>query len=234
MNNTILQVKVQQRLNKLASKDYDNIECWKIVEAFNKAQVEWCRRQLVGSNILKQGDEQSTRRVDDLQALLRTSLLVLSAADLFKESDVLPADYLSFKRLKVYATKDCCKDPRLMTIYEGEEANAINYLQDDNKKPSFEWGETFITLVGNKVRIYTNDDFDIKSAELMYYKQPTLIQVKGCVDPYTSLTSTVEVISELKDDIVEVIIDDAVSILAGDIEDINQYSRESQSAEKNN
>jgi hypothetical protein len=39
MNNATIQLKIQQRLNKLASSDYDNIECWQIVEAFNKGQV---------------------------------------------------------------------------------------------------------------------------------------------------------------------------------------------------
>ena len=42
---TIL-LKVQERLNKLASNDYDNIQNWQIVEAFNKGQVDWCRRNL--------------------------------------------------------------------------------------------------------------------------------------------------------------------------------------------
>ncbi len=45
MNNATIQLKIQQRLNKLASNDFDNIECWQIVEAFNKGQVSWCRRQ---------------------------------------------------------------------------------------------------------------------------------------------------------------------------------------------
>ncbi len=52
MTNAALQLKIKQRLNKLASNDYDNIECWQIVEAFNKAQVEWVRRQLHGNNLL--------------------------------------------------------------------------------------------------------------------------------------------------------------------------------------
>lgn len=30
MDNNTLQIKIKQRLNKLASSDYDNIECWKI------------------------------------------------------------------------------------------------------------------------------------------------------------------------------------------------------------
>jgi hypothetical protein len=234
VNNTVLQLKVKERLNKLDSKDYDNLECWQIVEAYNKASVEWSRRQLVGSNILKQGDEQSKRRVDDLQVLLTTVPLSLSAVKLYTESDLLPVNYLEFKRLEVYASKDCCKDPRLMTIYLSEEANAINSLKDDNKKPSFEWGETFTTLVGNRVRIYTNDDFVVDSAKLMYYKQPNKIQVAGCTDPNTGAVSSVDVESEFKEDVIEIIIDAACAIIAGDIENMTQYQRNSQNSEKNN
>ena len=58
-NNTLL-LKLKQRLNKLDSQDFDNIECWQFLEAFNKAQVEWCRRNLHGGNMYKEGDELST------------------------------------------------------------------------------------------------------------------------------------------------------------------------------
>ena len=71
MNNATIQIKIKERLNKLDSLDYDNLECWQIVEAFNKTQIEWCRRQLHGGNIYKEGDEMSKRRVDDLQILLK-------------------------------------------------------------------------------------------------------------------------------------------------------------------
>ena len=57
MLNSTIQIKVKERLNKLDSLDYDNIECWQIVEAFNKVQIEWARRQLHGGNIYKEGDE---------------------------------------------------------------------------------------------------------------------------------------------------------------------------------
>jgi len=234
MNNAAIQIKVKERLNKLDSKDYDNIECWQIVEAFNKAQIEWCRRQLVGSNILRQGDEQSKRRVSDLETLLTTVSMELVHAPLFSESSVLPADFLEFKRLELFATKDCCKEPRLMTVYLGEEANAVNYLKDENKRPSYDWGETFITLIGNKVRVYTGGDFTVASTKMVYYTKPRNIQIIGCVSLETQQVVTVNVTSELKDDVIEVIIDDTVAILAGDIEAMNQYSRESQAAEKNN
>ena len=78
MNNATLQIKIKQRLNKLASNDYDNIQCWQIVEAFNKGQSDWCRRNLHGSNTKQEGDEQSTSRVDDLQILLITIPLLIT------------------------------------------------------------------------------------------------------------------------------------------------------------
>jgi len=43
-----------------------------------------------------------------------------------------------------------------------------------------------------------------------------------------------DVTSEFKDDIVELILDDTASVIAGDIENFNQMQREQQSAERNN
>ena len=81
---------------------------------------------------------------------------------------------------------------------------------------------------------YTNNDFEISEANLIYYRQPRKIQIQGCVDPYTNEETLVEVESEFKDDIIEVIIDEAVSVLAGDIESPVQYPRGTQTAERNN
>jgi len=232
MQNSVLTIKIKQRLNKLDSQDYDNIECWQIVEAFNKAQVEWVRRQLHGLNIVKEGDEESTRRIDDLQVLLNTQPMPVTNEQLFYAGPV-PENYLQWKRVDAYAKKDCCDDRR-MVIYLAEEANLNQLLRDDAKKPSFAWAETFATLKNNLVNIYTNNDFSISSAELTYYRQPVRIEVEGCTDPYTGVTTVTNVQCEFKDDIIEVIIDEAASILAGDIESGNQFSRGSETAERNN
>ncbi len=232
MLNSTITVKIKQRLNKLDSNDYDNIECWMIVEAFNKAQVEWARRQLHGVNMMKEGDEQSTRRIDDLQALLENDVLTLTdKIDHF--SAAVPKEYLQWKRVDVFAKKGCCENRR-MVVYLVEEANLNLLLRDKSKQPSFEWSETFATLQGNKLNIFTNQDFEIDKSEFVYYRQPRKIQIKGCVDPYTQIQSTVDVISEFKDDIVELIIDETVSVLAGDIESMGQFSRGSETAERNN
>lgn len=224
MNNITLQLKIKQRLNKLDSQDYDNIECWQMVEAFNKGQVEWVRRQIQGLNITKTGDEQTTMRVDDLQRLLTEERLDMTSRDTFYESNLLPSNYMYYKRVNIHAHKDCCETRKDMTVtYLAEEENIALLLGDALKKPSFEWGETFCSFVGNHLRVYTNNEFVVATAILMYYRFPVNVQFAGCVDPYTLQASTTDVECEFKDDIAEILVDEAVQILAGDMESITQY-----------
>lgn len=232
MQNNTIQIKIKQRLNKLASLDYDNIECWQIVEAFNKTQIEWCRRQLHGGNIYKEGDEMSKRRVDDLQILLREVPLTGNITTTYFEATNFPTNYLEFKRISSEAKTECCP-VRTLTCYLAEEANVNLILRDPLKRPDFEWAETFCTMIDNNIRIYKRD-FDITTPVLTYYKKPRNIEILGCIDPYTGMVSVVDVISEFKDDIVELIISETASLIAGDINEVNQHFRGSEQAERSN
>ncbi len=234
MLNSAILIKVKERLNKLSSNDYDNFEDWQVIEAFNKAQVDWCRRNLHGLNQKMEGDEQSTRRIDDLQKLLTIISLDMENRQTYYESNNFPQDYLQFKRISIKAKNDCCKDPKPMVVYLGEQANVDQLLRDKNKQPSYEWGETFATMSSNAVQVYTNKEFEVVDVILHYYRQPIRIEIAGVVDPYTGITSTTNVDCEFKDDIIELIIDEAVSILAGDIESGNQFSRTQESAARSN
>ena len=234
MTNDLLQIKLRQRLNKLSSNDFDNLECWQIIEAFNKAQLQWCRRQLHGMNQYKEGDEGSQRRIDDLNILLVEQQLAGSQNASYFESNELPDNYLEYKRLSTQAKGDCCKDPYSMTVYLVEEANIDLILRDPLKKPDFEWAETIATFIGNTVRIYRDTDFTIVRPTLTYYRKPITIQVAGCVNPQDGSDSTVNVECEFRDDIVELIIDEAASLIAGDIENMLQMQRGMQSAERSN
>lgn len=233
LNNAIL-IKIDLRLNKLASSDYDNVESWKKVEAFNKGQVDWCRRNLHGLNSVREGDEQSTSRIDDLEILLTSYPPIMTKHSSYYETNTLPDNYLRWKRVSVKAKNDCCTEKRNMVIYLSEEGNVDITLRDKNKQPNFEWGETFATVIDGKIRVYTNGLFDITDVNLVYYRQPRKIEVIGIVDLYTGLTPTVEVTSEFKDDLIELFIDEAVKILSGDIEAQIQVQREGQSVETNN
>jgi hypothetical protein len=232
MTNALLQIKIKQRLNKLASLDFDNIECWQVQEAFNKAQIEWTRRQMYGLNIRKQGTEQSTGLIDDLRILMKSATVTHVDKTGYAESTI-PSDYLYYVRTDVFANSKCCPEPRRITVYEVEEANMGILLTSDTKGPSFEWAETLSTLVGDKLRVYTNDEFNITSVNLVYYRRPIDIMFAGCVDPNTGITITTNVICEFKDDIAEILVDEAAAILAGDIESMAQYQRETQNAQRN-
>jgi hypothetical protein len=84
------------------------------------------------------------------------------------------------------------------------------------------------------MQIYTNGEFTVESVTFTYYRQPVKIQIAGCVDPYTQVVSPIDIECEFKDDLVELLVDEAVKILAGDIESTIQMERASNSVEQNN
>jgi len=236
MTNALLQIKIKERLNKLASLDYDNIECWQVSEAFNKAQLEWVRRQVHGANQFKEGDESSKMNIDDIQLLLTDTIstpIVLSKFTDYYQSGLIPTDYLYFKRFAVKSIATCCPDPRRMIVYLAEVADVDNLLIDNFRQPSAKWGETFCTMSGNRFKIYTNGEFDLTQPVLFYYRKPREIAFINCTNPSTGILSSVDITCEFKDDITEIIIDEACSILAGDIESMNQYQRNKQNSTQN-
>lgn len=231
MNNNLLQIKIKQRLNKLASLDYDNLECWQIAEAFNKAQIEWTRRQIYGINIRKEGAEASSGLIDDLQRLLKHESLTMTDKDIYYEVE-LPKNYLHYVRTDIFAKTECCPEKRI-TVYEVEEANISIILDNKDKQPNFEWCETVSTRMNNKLKVYTNNTFDITKCHLIYFRKPQEVQFNGCIDITTGTLFTADQECEYNDDIAEIIVDAAVTILAGDIESVTQYQREQQSVQSN-
>ena len=103
MTNELLQLKIKQRVNKLDSEDYDNIQCWQIQEAFNKAQREWVRRQVDGINQKREGRESSSQKIADLQNLLVTWTDGFVDKKLYYESCDFPEDYIIFARISAQA-----------------------------------------------------------------------------------------------------------------------------------
>ena len=234
LNQTIL-VKVKNHLNKLDSSDFTNIEPWMILDAFNSAQVLWTRRNLQGLNLKKEGDEGSTSRIDDFSILLTTTpTLLMNNRQLFFETvNPIPADYLRFKRISANATNECCPDPRRLVIYVGEEENPDVLLRDVAKNPSFEWAETFATFASDKIKIYTDEKFEVQDVQLTYFRQPRRVQISGVKDTYTGLTPTVDVTCEFNDDLIELLIFEMTDMLAADIESTLQIQRSGQEVQNN-
>lgn len=227
MDNQLIIVKTKQRLNKKSSADYDNLEVWEIIEAIGKVQTEFARRQA------KKGED-SKQDIEDIQMLLkRIPLKGGKVNSHYFESVDLPADFLSNKRVSFDGTTKECTEPRHFTVYLAEQANVDDLYKDPERNPSFEWGETFITIMNNKIQIHTNNQFDIVNPVLVYYRQPRRMTIKGEIDPYTGQVATVEQTLEFKDDVIEVLIDEAVLVLAGDIESQLQMQRSVQTIQRN-
>lgn len=219
MTLTQISTKIDIRLNKGASSDYDNIWGYIKQEAFNKAINEWVRRQYRGNNISREGAEESTARVDDLQILLKKDGMTIRDKGLYVESNKLPADYLYFKRLTPYVSKENCQSIAIKSHLR-EEANVDDLLPT---LPSFKFEETFHTLIGNRAHIYHNKDFTIDKVELTYYRKPIIYDFK-------KLSTVVE----FNDDKCDILVDEACKIISSDIESLNQKALTQERAETNN
>jgi hypothetical protein len=218
MNNQLLLIKFKQRLNKLASFDYDNIESWQVVEAFNKTQLEVSRRESAKG-------EADRRTIENLQVILKQAPIKGTHKRLYFESANIPPDFLAFKRISCDALTSTCTEPRRMKTYLVEEANIDDLLSDPDRNPNFEWGETIVTIIDSKLRIYTSGKFQVKTPVLTYYREPRPISIIGTVDPATGDVSSVEQTCEFSDAFTELIIDEAAALVAGDIESFNQVQR---------
>lgn len=219
MTLTQVSTKIDIRLNKGASSDYDNIWPYVKQEAFNKAVNEWIRRQYRGNNSSHEGDEETITRVDDLQVLLKKDNLTIRDKGVFVESNKLPADYLYFKRLTPYVSKGNCTSI-LIKSHLREEANVDDLLPS---LPSFKFEETFHTMIGNRFHIYHNKDFTIDKVELTYYRKPLIYNFKK-----------LDTIVEFKDDIADMLVDEACKIIASDIESLNAKALAESRVESNN
>ena len=232
MDARLVKIKLDLRLNKLASHDYANIECNNKREAIKKAQLEWVRRQIHGMNLMKEGDEESKMRVDDLQILLKPEDLKLTDKGIFYQTEKLPDDYGWFKTVTVMGEKDGCTS-QILDIHHIEEANVNDWLNDWSKSPSFEFRQCFYTFSGNTIKVYTNNEFSVSRITLIYYRLPKKYNLDECGESYDGTVSPSQDI-EFKDDVAELIIDEAASILAADIENVNAYQVLTKRKEENN
>jgi hypothetical protein len=171
--------------------------------------------------------------VDDLQILLNELELKGSETPKYFETNVIPANFLHFVRISAKAKTECCPPRSFVSVYQAEEANIDIMLSDNFKSPSFEWAETVCTVIGNKIRIYTNDQFNVVEPRILYYRKPLEVKFARCMNPSTGTTYTADQNCEFKDDIAEILVDETASILAGDIESMTQYQRSTQNAQRN-
>ena len=219
-------IKILKRLNKSATQDYGNIDKDIVKEAGNKALNDWIRRQFHGGNQYKEGQEESIQRVDDLQILLNPEphLLKFENKGVYSLSSKIPNDYRYYNSFYFnYNINDNCKNKGLVYSSLREESNRDILLSTAGTMPSKDFEQSFHTIVGNRIKLYHNKEFDPKIGYLIYYRNPKLY------DPYKA-----DEVFEFKDDIVELIADETAKIIAGDLDNVLQQQRLSGQVETNN
>ena len=224
MNSKIAIQAIDNALEKQDTDSNMNFTLWDKEDALNKGMNDLIRRQIHGGNVYREGAEESTMNVDDLQPILVLDRkMSVTNGDIYADSIKLPADYRYYNRLAVKAQKEEC-GPISIKSYFVENGNVDDYLKDWTFSPSYDFEQAFHTLASNKFRIYHNGDFAVKEIALSYYKNPLKIscEKKDFDTPW-----------QWKDDFAELIIDEAVKLLAGNTESQNAFSLASQRTKEN-
>lgn len=226
---------VRSKLNKLDSGDFDNIPDTKIITAYNEGRLDWLRRNLVGSNLQKAGDEGTKRRMDDFKPILTLPMpLTFAKKEGYYISQKLPENYFQFKKVDLHAISSCCEGKLKMICYLVGESNTDTYLRSSDQSPSFEWGETFCVLEDDRLKIYTNDEFEIEDLKLIYYRFPKSVEKQGVLNLETGNISTQTVDCEFRKDLVSLFIKETCSLLGGNIESFNAAQNNTNQVETNN
>lgn len=223
ITNLDIALKIKQRLNKGDTQDDENLPPYVIVEAYNKGQLNVINKLSNKNNNYKTGLESSTKRVSDLQMLINhePKPMTVTKKDGYYLTEALPEDYLKYIRTTCLAKTNKC-DKKELFIYLQEESNLNTLLNNDLVNPSFEWGETIGTVAGDRIKVFTQDKFDINKVFLTYLKFPKNIDIAGYIKQ--DGTPSTNINPELPDDIIEMSIDEACMILSGDLQ--NQFSNQ--------
>lgn len=210
MNSKIAIQRSKQALEKQDTNAFANLTNWDYEDSYNKALTDWYRRQDWGTNQRREGEESSEMITDDLQVFLTSKKLSVSNYEIFGETAKLPLNYRYYNRLALKVEKDGCIQSTFPSKFR-ENANVDVLLSDWNTQPSFDFEQAFHVLLSNKFKVYTNGDFKILSAELYYFKAPKKISCE---------LKDMEVEWEVKEDVAELIIDEAIKNLGGNIQHI--------------
>ena len=147
--------------------------------------------------------------------------LTVVKKDSYYLTEKLPADYLRYIRTTCLAKTTSCPEKKI-DIYLQEESNLNTLLGNSFVNPSFEWGETIATIAGDKIKVFTDNKFEVNKVFLTYLKFPLNIDIAGYINKKGQPSSNID--PELPDDIIEMSIDEACRILSGDMQ--NQFSNQ--------
>lgn len=195
------------RLNKLGTNSNQNVQYPQFVSLINKAQLHWVEQRI-------KVKEQNQIRSEELQRLLKDHEATPPRQENFYRLK-LPVDYFRYERL--YAPVKGCKSVVYGMFREEGNMNAL--LQNAHTKPSSAWEEVLVTVFDKSLRIYV-DNFSLDKIHLKYFRLPTMVDIAGYL---TNGKPSKNIDLEFEHVDAHEIIDLAVQIATGDIQDPGRY-----------
>jgi len=207
--------KIDQRLNKLSSNDHQKIQLEDKILALNEAQLKLIKQKFTGvSTPSKMGFGAFTKRYQDIGKLLvdfNENSLSLEEEDpninqwTAKLSELNP-EMMLYADAYVIADKGKCKDRVIWINKDLVKHGDIQFLINNvDFKPSFEYQETFNTITGGDISIYTDGTFTPKELKILYVRYPQKIDKEGYTDfdGNPSINQDCELIEYLEDELLD-------------------------------
>jgi len=211
--------KIDQKLNKLSTNEYQQIQLEDKILALNEGQIKLVKQKLDGGPTPSTlGLDAFRKRYEDLQKLIENyenhplSLVPTNpqlnqfTADL---TGITPA-YMFYIDSYVLANKGRCTDRIIWINRELTKHGDIPvYINNTHYKPSFEYQETFNNINTNQIMVYSDGTFTPTTLYLSYLRYPQYIDKAGYVhfDGTDSVDSDCELALYLEDELVDLVVE---------------------------
>lgn len=181
--------KIDQRLNKLSSNKHQSIPLEDKILALNEAQIALVKVKFSGHSAPNRlGFDATKKRYQDIENLIvdfnENSLPLKEVNKSLHQWEAslekLQPKYMLYADSYVLADKGICKDHVIWINKDLMKHGNVQFLlNNEHYKPSFEYQETFNSISGGQISIYTDGTFTPTKLFVMYVRYPLSIDKKG-------------------------------------------------------
>ncbi len=168
--------------------------------------------RLVYRVLVENAETDSAARNNLRQLEVKNKKLKTKCHDGFFEAEY-PDNYYSTLHYTVKATKEGCEGCDKMLIPVIVRSNDLSEsLKDPFRKPSFEYEEVLVDEAGNSLVLYTNNEFNISTVLLSYFKKITPVQCPSLSENKSYVNGRGETISKDVGLEIDYIFDDIIDL----------------------
>jgi len=211
---TELLYKLDMRLNKLSSNDFQSIPLENKVLALNEGQIKLVKKKLDPNNTLGIGLDGFKKRYEDVQNLAvpfeKMGVQKTDETHTSYQADINTLKYEYFIPLEMYAecSRGNCTNRTIYIERVIRHGDLFTMMANNHFVPSFLYQETMAIISSNNIIVYSNDpagDFVVDNIYLNYLRYPQKIDFEGYIhfDGTPSSTQDCELVEYLADELLD-------------------------------